>query len=1057
MQKSYYRFEHEKTFGVLVSPHAPIYYLPYSDDIIITPQLTTVGVWSLRQQRPLLELHYEQFYDEYTRNQMKANYSHKEHNITSMAVWYGSTTTTNISSSGDGAEIIPQNDADDVQQFSGSHSNAATTSTSKNNDIVRVAVGYSNGRIVIYRNDGLGTKERKSPKNARYASLDRWHMDLCSVGHASAVSVLQFSDDGSVLASGGDDTDIIVWDAVACEGLYRLRGHKGKITGLVFLLESSLLLSGSKDMLIKVWELSTQHCIQTVIGTRNEIWSMAKNPAETRLVVGSTDQELLMWNLESLTLEEDTPLYERDIQFIGSVQRKTEGRVHRLAFDATGYVLAVHGDHQILETFLLRSKREQAPLLLEQQKLVESVEKQIEEKRNEQERELNTLMDFDEEAAARREQLEMEYEKEIEALEQKRTINFARIEFRSLCEIQCSSRIRSFDFHPIRIYQPDIASTTSDHDIRIVIGTLRNTVEEYSILYNASRQKNKIAEDQIQLLRSITHHGHGMPVRSIAYGSDNVLVASVAAKEVKIWNVQSKIVVRTLELSGHGMSVTFLPGAKHILVGLKNGFLELFDIASGEKLETFNSSVAHSQTVWGISVKPDKRGCITVSSDKQVKFWDFELKPATSGAHKQLTLALDHTLQMNEDVIAVKCSPKSTFLTLALLDSTVKVFYLDSLKFFLSLYGHKLPVNAMDISSDETLIVTASQDKNIKIWGLDFGDCHKSIFAHQESITSVRFQPNTHYFFTAARDGGIKYWDADRFQLIQEIRPQMMHSPLSCLEISSDSDRIVVSGHERSMITFQQSDDLVFPEEEQERIEEEKMEKDIVQSQQFKDLEENHAGRRTIETIKSGEKLIEVVELAMEEQSKCEIENISPREVSKNPLLMGMSVNQFIWNQLSRISRSDMDHVLVILSYQHAIFLIYKLHEMMVSDELKLNIERVVRIILQLVHIHHNAMLLDQSLFDTMQQLSLRIKSQLYQEKNAIGFNIAALNFVKRRLENEKELLSVDEAIAQKKKQDLKVSQWKQEQKKRRELQEQQRQKRFKSMFADSDSSDGEE
>lgn len=30
---------------------------------------------------------------------------------------------------------------------------------------------------------------------------------------------------------------------------------------------------------------------------------------------------------------------------------------------------------------------------------------------------------------------------------------------------------------------------------------------------------------------------------------------------------------------------------------------------------------------------------------------------------------------------------------MALLDCTVKVFFLDSLKFFLSLYGHKLPVH----------------------------------------------------------------------------------------------------------------------------------------------------------------------------------------------------------------------------------------------------------------------------------------------------------------------------------------------------------------------------
>ena len=47
----------------------------------------------------------------------------------------------------------------------------------------------------------------------------------------------------------------------------------------------------------------------------------------------------------------------------------------------------------------------------------------------------------------------------------------------------------------------------------------------------------------------------------------------------------------------------------------------------------------------------------------------------------------------------------------------LQVFYLDSLKFFLSLYGHKLPVLCMDISSDSTLLVSGSADKNIKVGG----------------------------------------------------------------------------------------------------------------------------------------------------------------------------------------------------------------------------------------------------------------------------------------------------------------------------------------------------
>ena len=40
---------------------------------------------------------------------------------------------------------------------------------------------------------------------------------------------------------------------------------------------------------------------------------------------------------------------------------------------------------------------------------------------------------------------------------------------------------------------------------------------------------------------------------------------------------------------------------------------------------------------------------------------------------------------------------------------------MDSFKIFLSLYGHKLPVLCMDISSDGALLVTGFADKNLKI------------------------------------------------------------------------------------------------------------------------------------------------------------------------------------------------------------------------------------------------------------------------------------------------------------------------------------------------------
>ena len=50
-------------------------------------------------------------------------------------------------------------------------------------------------------------------------------------------------------------------------------------------------------------------------------------------------------------------------------------------------------------------------------------------------------------------------------------------------------------------------------------------------------------------------------------------------------------------------------------------------------------------------------------------------------------------------------------LSVSLLDNTLKVFFADSFKFFLSLYGHRLPALCHDVSNDAQLLVQGVQIK----------------------------------------------------------------------------------------------------------------------------------------------------------------------------------------------------------------------------------------------------------------------------------------------------------------------------------------------------------
>ncbi|CAN0181823.1 unnamed protein product, partial [Ectocarpus sp. 12 AP-2014] len=95
-------------------------------------------------------------------------------------------------------------------------SRAQVTSLLLSPDGSTVAAGYSSGLVLLF-------------------SLKTGATAVTLHGHRSAVTAARYHASGALLASGSADTDIVVWDAVAESGLYRLRGHRDGVTDVVFL------------------------------------------------------------------------------------------------------------------------------------------------------------------------------------------------------------------------------------------------------------------------------------------------------------------------------------------------------------------------------------------------------------------------------------------------------------------------------------------------------------------------------------------------------------------------------------------------------------------------------------------------------------------------------------------------------------------------------------------------------------------------------------------------------------------------------------------------------
>eukprot|EP00299_Pterocystis_sp_00344_P000459 c10125_g1_i9.p1 GENE.c10125_g1_i9~~c10125_g1_i9.p1 ORF type:complete len:932 (-),score=269.10 c10125_g1_i9:1249-4044(-) len=839
-----------------------------------------------------------------------------------------------------------------------------------------VAGGFSNGSITVWN------KTAKTEK----ASL---------VGHKSAISALAFDQKGTLLVSGGHDTDIVVWDMVSETGLFRLKGHRDQVTDVHFLENSRRIVSSSKDKLVKIWDMDTQHCVYTISEHTEEVWGCACAYQGALLATTTAGPEIKLWhyiNNNQRTEEISIP----EVLFRFALTRNTSARPISIRFyyrQMTSESLHEHTDGVLN----LNEKQGEAILVcVNTDKTVEMwLVRSLEAAKKKRQRRLQR----------KREKQSKKSDVEAEAEESEDSALTARDIFHALPVLRCDHKIAA-----VSLLRPSGRGKAIESVVaRTVVAFQNNTCQIFNL--ETSDGKETFEFKDISLIDTV---GHPSDVRSICLSKDDAYLASTCSSELRIWNVDTRQCARTIK-SGYGLNALFVPGNRHVVVGTKEGSLELYDVSSGTQLEVITK--AHNGAIWGSALHPSGNTFVTASADKDVKFWSFQLvlDESYSRETKRLTLLHERTLSMTDDVLAVHITSDGKFLAVALLDSTVKVFYEDSLKFFLSFYGHKLPVLAIDSSSDGDLMVTGSGDKNVKIWGLDFGDCHRSLFAHDGAVTAVKFVPLTHHFFSAGKDGVIKYWDADKFECILSMKAHF--SDIWGLAISRSGTFLVSCSKDRSLRFFEQTEDQVFLEEEREKT----MEKRFLEGQDEVEgavdnqvkvvgVESGIAAKTTLNTLSSSERLIEALEIA---DNEIQLQKSHPssdgRTIIQSPLLAALkrTPHQHVLTSLCEIAVPELESTLMFLPFSHVLRLFEYLADFMAQGQM---LEVCMRCTHILLRTHHSQLINNKSMATTLSHLHTSMRYHATELKSVMGFNLAGLTHLRRELETSSSTL-FDEAV----------------------------------------------
>jgi serine/threonine protein kinase len=150
-----------------------------------------------------------------------------------------------------------------------------------NNSILSVAASPNLSQIAS------GDKNRK-------VQLRRWE----SIGNSlqelrpeasGYVCAVKFSPDGKILASGGADRQIRLWNTDTSKIIYTLDGHLESITAIEFMPNGKILVSTGADRTIRFWDLESKQLLKTIEAHEHKIHALAISRDGQIVVSGGSD------------------------------------------------------------------------------------------------------------------------------------------------------------------------------------------------------------------------------------------------------------------------------------------------------------------------------------------------------------------------------------------------------------------------------------------------------------------------------------------------------------------------------------------------------------------------------------------------------------------------------------------------------------------------------------------------------------------------------------------------------------------------------------------------
>ena len=489
-------------------------------------------------------------------------------------------------------------------------------------------------------------------------------------GHRTGVWGIDISQDGRLIATASWDKTAKVWQSDG-KLLTTFSGHNARVNNVAISPDGQMIASVGADHTIKLWRPNGT-LIRTFTGHTDEVWGIAFSPDGQTLLSGSWDQTIKLWQLDGQLIR----------TFTGH-----SDRVNAVTFSPDGQIIASASADNTIKLWQLDGTL------------------------------LKTLSGHSDWVWGVTFSPDGQF---LASGSWDKTVKLWRMDGTPILTLAGhSSRVREVAFSPDGQV---IASGSQDATVKLW----------------------RLNHPLLMTLR-----GHSAPVIRVAVSPDDRTIVSASEdKTIKFWKFDGTL-LKTLR--GHQSSVIGIaisPDGKTIASGSADHTIKLWH-PEGRLQRTI---AAHDSEVYELQFSPDSALLASGSADNTVKLWQ-----------RDGTLLL--TLKGHDEPIwGIAFSPDGQILASASLDKTIKLWNLKG-QLLNTLKGHNNAIWGVAFSPDGQAIASAGGDGTVKLWRRD-GKLLRTLTDHQGMVLYVVFSPNGKMLASGGLDGTVKLWRMDGTLLV---------------------------------------------------------------------------------------------------------------------------------------------------------------------------------------------------------------------------------------------------------------------------------------------------